>query len=388
MKKLKVRFLTNPSRTNKEGLTPLELILSLDGKHSSIRTGKFIKPNLWDSSKQKVKGNKEINDFMEALKNKVFGIETSILKADLPLTLEVIKDKLNDREISNTLIGLINKFDNDLCKQVANNTLTESTYLKYRQNEKHIRAYLKSIGKNDLNVDLINGDFINSYFNYLLTTCKNNTAVGIVGKLKRIIGYGLSFGYIKTDPFQFVSFRKEKSETIQYLTEVEVNKIALLEIEDKELNQIRDIFIFCCLTSLSYIDCVRLRKKHIFTGLKGRWIVINRQKNGNEQRIPLLLTAERILEKYNYVLPVPSNQKYNKRLKEIAQMAGIEMELHSHVARHTSATLLLNNNISIEAVAKILGHSSTVMTNHYAKMLDETVFEQVNTNFQYKFQVV
>jgi translation initiation factor IF-2 len=128
MKKLKVRFLTNPSRTNKEGLTPLEIVLSLDGNKTSIRTGKFIKPNLWDSSKQKVKGNKEINDFMEALRNKVFQIETSFLKADLPLTLEALKDKLNDREISNTLIGLINKFDSDLCKLVANNTLAESTY--------------------------------------------------------------------------------------------------------------------------------------------------------------------------------------------------------------------------------------------------------------------
>jgi site-specific recombinase XerD len=321
---------------------------------------------------------------MDALRNKVFQIETSIIRANLPLTLENVKDKLNDRESSNTLINLINKFDTELRKNITSGQYSESTYLKYQQSDKHIRTYLKSLGKNDITMDNVNPSFIKSYFDYLLTAMQNNSAIMILSKLKRVINYGLSFNYILSDPFIGISFHMEKTET-DYLTEAEVNRIALLEIEDKELNQIRDVFVFSCLTGLSYIDCVKLRKRDIHTGLKSRFIIKKRQKTGIEQRIPLLLLPERILEKYHYTLPVPSNQKYNKKLKEIAKLAGITKELHTHVGRHTAATLLLNNKISLEAVAKILGHSDTKMTAHYANLLDSSIETEIEDNLKYKF---
>ncbi|KAA6311486.1 hypothetical protein EZS27_037392 [termite gut metagenome] len=180
---------------------------------------------------------------MDALRNKVIGIETAILRANLPLTLDNIKDKLNDRESSNILINLINKFDMELRKNIANGQYSESIYLKYQQSDKHIRTYLKSLGKNDITMDNVNSSFIKSYFDYLLTCMQNNSAIMIMSKLKRIINYGLSFNYITSDPIVNISFHMEKTET-DYLTEAEVNRIALLDIEDKELNKIRDVFVF------------------------------------------------------------------------------------------------------------------------------------------------
>lgn len=95
-------------------------------------------------------------------------------------------------------------------------------------------------------------------------------------------------------------------------------------------------------------------------------------------KIPLLPVAEQLLERYDYKLPFPSNQKMNSYLKEIAAICGIKKELHTHIARHTAATLFLNNGLSIESTASILGHTNTKQTQHYAKLLDNTVMKQTS----------
>ena len=104
-----------------------------------------------------------------------------------------------------------------------------------------------------------------------------------------------------------------------------------------------------------------------------------RTKTGVIYIIPLSSTAIEILERYDYSLPIISNQRYNSYLQEIAEICGIGKNLTSHIARHTAATLLLNSGISIDVVAKILGHSNTKMTQHYAKLLDKTV---INTKIE------
>ncbi len=103
------------------------------------------------------------------------------------------------------------------------------------------------------------------------------------------------------------------------------------------------------------------------------YIKKNRVKTGIEYVIPLDDVALEILQRYDYKLPVLSNQRYNAYLKEIADICGINKRLTSHLARHTAATLMLNAGISMDVVAKILGHSNTAMTAHYAKMMDKTI---------------
>ena len=103
------------------------------------------------------------------------------------------------------------------------------------------------------------------------------------------------------------------------------------------------------------------------------YIQKNRVKTGVQYTIPLNDIALDILRRYDYQLPVLTNQRYNSYLKEIADICGIEKNLTSHLARHTAATLMLNSGISIDVVAKILGHRNTQMTAHYAKMLDKTI---------------
>lgn len=105
----------------------------------------------------------------------------------------------------------------------------------------------------------------------------------------------------------------------------------------------------------------------------------NRAKTKQTFTIPLLSPALAVLKKYQNKLPVISNVKYNEYLKVIAQAAGIDKPVSSHWARHTGATLLLNESgMDLKTVAKICGHSSFKITEQvYANMLDDTVVDKM-----------
>ena len=108
------------------------------------------------------------------------------------------------------------------------------------------------------------------------------------------------------------------------------------------------------------------------------WIVKPRQKTKIISHIPLLPIAKELWEKYDYKLPVLTNQKYNSYLKELADVCGINKNFHSHLARHTFATILLNNGVDMVSVSKILGHSNSRITEKtYAQMMPETIMKRV-----------
>jgi len=154
------------------------------------------------------------------------------------------------------------------------------------------------------------------------------------------------------------------------------------------INQIRDIFLFCCYTGLAYIDVKNLRRSQIVLGIDGeKWIITQRQKTESPTRLPLLPQAMEIIERYSnhpkcevkgLVLPVLSNQKMNSYLKEIADLCEIDKPLTFHIARHTfAATITLGNGVPIETVSKMLGHKSLKQTQHYAKILDTKISQDM-----------
>ena len=127
---------------------------------------------------------------------------------------------------------------------------------------------------------------------------------------------------------------------------------------------------------------------NISLGIDGdKWIFKNRQKTETASKIPLLPVAQEIINKYaehpvckneNRLLPILSNQKMNAYLKEIVDVCEIEKELTFHIARHTFATTVtLTNGVPIESVSKMLGHKNLRTTQHYAKVLDKKVGEDM-----------
>jgi site-specific recombinase XerD len=174
----------------------------------------------------------------------------------------------------------------------------------------------------------------------------------------------------------------------EFLSQEEVITIYTKQFKTERLNLVKDIFVFSCFTGLAYIDVKNLTKSHINIGIDGgKWIFTNRQKTETASRIPLLPIAEEIIQKYqnhpecinkDKLLPVLSNQKMNAYLKEIADICEIEKDLTFHIARHTFATTItLTNGVPIESVSKMLGHKNLKTTQHYAKVLDRKVSEDM-----------
>lgn len=172
------------------------------------------------------------------------------------------------------------------------------------------------------------------------------------------------------------------------LTEDELKRMIELDLKAfPRLDVVRDTFVFCCFTGLAFIDIQTLKRSDISVDAEGNmWIRKKREKTDELSVIPLLEVPRKLIEKYKehpkvmldgVVIPVISNQRNNAYLKELADLAKINRHLTSHIARHTFATVSLNNHVPIETISKMLGHSDIKTTQIYAKMLDRTVYEDM-----------
>lgn len=196
--------------------------------------------------------------------------------------------------------------------------------------------------------------------------------------LHRYIKEAINRGFCKFDPYLQFEVKKGKSKDPVFLIESEVEKIKKWKPVSEKLEHVKDMFIFQCFTGMAYVDMANFSKSDIFE-VDGRSVIKSTREKTDESFITLLLPeAKYILEKYDYELPVISNQKYNDYLKILGAGAGITKTLTTHVARHTFATYLINKDIPIESVSRAMGHSNIKMTQHYAKMLGKKVVEDMS----------
>lgn len=243
--------------------------------------------------------------------------------------------------------------------------------------ERFIRLF-KKYGKISTFNDITEANII-AYDKYLSSTGMKTYSIwnNYHRFLNSFIMDAIDAGYIAKNPYKWVNIYKGKDEGInKYLTLEEFRRIQSIKLPTVSLERVRDVFVFQTYTCLSYTDLRDFNVSKIVT-VKGMKVYTgNREKTGKGFTIPLLPTAIDILHKYNNVLPIISNVKYNQYLKVIAQAAGIDKPVSTHWARHTGATILLNAGIPMQIVSKICGHSSTKITEQvYAKLLDETVVD-------------
>ncbi|MFV5701756.1 tyrosine-type recombinase/integrase [Flavobacterium sp. XS2P12] len=256
---------------------------------------------------------------------------------------------------------------------------------------KHTIEFLQwKYSVSDIDIKHIDHSFITEYEFYLRSVrkCANNTAVKYIKNFKKIIKICISNGWLDKDPFADYKSKIREVER-DYLTQEEVQDIYSKVFATERLNQVKDIFVFSCFTGLTYIDVKNLTVSNISMGIDGgKWIFTHRQKTETASRIPLLPIPEELILKYanhpqcineDKLLPVLSNQKMNSYLKEIADVCGIKKDLTFHIARHTFATTVtLTNGVPMESVSKMLGHKNIRTTQHYAKVLDRKVSEDMD----------
>jgi len=279
---------------------------------------------------------------------------------------------------------------NEKVETLVGKEFVQGTLNRYKVLKKHLAFFLAfKYDVKDIDMRNIDIAFLNEFDYYLRSekSCANNYTVKMIKNLGKIINISFENGHIQTNPFACYKGRTKKVDRY-FLNQEEIQVIADKKFVSERLDIIRDVFLFCCFTGLAYADVQKLQKTHISKGIDGEyWIIKNRQKTNIRSAIPLLPSAVTIINKYKnhpvclnkgLIFPVPSNQKMNEYLKEIADLCGIEKKLTSHIARHTFATTVtLLNGVPIESVSKMLGHTNIRTTQHYAKILDIKVSEDM-----------
>ena len=320
----------------------------------------------------------------------VYSAHRELMEKDTPLTAQNLKKKLfGDGKEKISLIEVFNQHNSQL-EELVNKEYASATVKRYATALRHLVNFLKwKYNTEDYNVKEIDHAFITSFDFYLRSVreCNNNSTFKYIKNLKKIIGICMSNGWLTTNPFKNYKI-KIKEVQREVLSEEELARLSSKCFLNTRIESTRDVFLFCCFTGLSYTDVKKIRRSMICTGIDGeKWIFTNRQKSKEPSRVPLLPIAIAILRKYNdhpkcinedLALPVCSNQKMNAYLKEIADLCNIQKDLTSHIARHTFATTVtLSNGVPIESVSKMLGHRNLRTTQHYAKILDRKVSEDM-----------
>lgn len=377
---MKVNFLIRKNNGDKNGLLPIEMTICVNGKRRFISTGRKVHLKHFNAKTQTVKGNSELNEFLSALRNKVYSVETLLINKGVAVTIENVIDyyRYGDEDHSITLLTLWDKLAKYDQKRMEQKLISPSTLEKYLVTKDYVKKYLKDeLKRDDILIKNITPSFINNLYVYLLRFMSNNTAIHKMKQINRLFRYAQDEGYISKSPCK-TKFKEEKITTTP-LTLEEVNVIRKKKIEIERLSKIRDLFVFCCFTGLSFSDLMTLNSNDFQTDDEGiKWIIKKRHKTKIVATIPLLPVAIEILNKYNYQLPKISNVKYNAYLKELGDLCGIKQNLHSHLARHTFATILLNSGLDLVYVAKCLGHSSTKITEStYAKVLPNILVQKI-----------
>ena len=385
--KLSILFYAKRAKTTSDGLLPIYLRVTVDGERIEFSTKRYTHPDKWSIEGSCMKGTtteaKATNSYLDALKGKVYEYQQQLIREDEPVNAENMRNKILGIEKRKHMLAAIFQQHNDEVKALIGKDYAPATHVRYETSLKHTVDFtLWKYKVSDIDIRKIDHEFITSYEFYLKTVCNccQNTTSKYIKNFGKIIRICLANGWLERNPF--INYKSKMVEVERaFLSQDEIETMFNKEFATDRLNQVKDIFLFSCFTGLAYSDVKKLSRKNIGIGVDSeRWIFINRTKTDTRSNIPLLPIASAILKKYDNhpqvvnqerLLPILSNQKMNSYLKEIADLCGINKELTFHIARHTFATTVtLSNGVPIESVSKMLGHKNLHTTQHYAKILD------------------
>ncbi|MCB0496162.1 MAG: site-specific integrase [Cyclobacteriaceae bacterium] len=374
-----------------KGKAPIYARITVNGKSTDISIKRSIEVENWSSGKSQVIGNRfessQINDYLAAVQTQLYDCKTQLERERKFVTAKAIKSRYTgEDQQSITLLHLVNYHNTEMKSE-----LTEGTLKNYRSTERYLKKFLKDkLKTTDIYLQELNYNFIKSFERYIRNNplqenspCNQNGIMKHMERLSKMVTMAVKEEWLEKDPFIKYKLKFEKTER-GYLDEDELFRIETTPMPTKGLELTRDVFVFACYTGLAYIETYNLSYQDISKGIDGEnWITGQRQKSKEFFGIPILPKAQEILDKYkndprainkNKCLYVYANQKINENLKKIAAICGITKHLTFYLARHTFATTItLANDIPIETVSEMLGHTKLTTTQIYAKVIRKKV---------------
>jgi len=377
-----------------KGALPIYLRITVNGERFEISTKRECEPEKWNSVSGRKNGTREdarvLNSYLDSMQLKVYDIQKQMLENNIELTAEKLRNRINGVSDKSKDILEIFQDHNDKLALMVGSDYALGTLGRYKTSYDHTKAFIEWKYKtSEFDINQLDYEFISEYAFWLKSEkcLGHNTAMKYLTNFKKIVIICVKKGWLMRDPFSNfkISLREVDREA---LTPVELQNISNKDFDNQRLEHVRDIFIFCCYTGLAYADVFKLKRSEIIDGVDGeKWLSIKRQKTDTPSRIPILPMAQIVLDKYasspecvtkDKLLPVLSNQKMNSYLKEIGDVCRINKVITFHLARHTFATTItLTNGVPIESVSKMLGHRNIKTTQHYAKIVDKKISDDM-----------
>lgn len=362
-----LRFVFDRKKTaTKKHKASVQIEVLSERKRKYIGTGVKLYSDQWDERK-KVINSMQMLELNRALDEQIRIIQdwvNELIRKREPFDFEKLERFIKFSNKSENFIEFIER------RIEERQDITESTKKTHRTFSESLRLFERITYFSDLTKENITiyDDWLHEK-GYSQPTVHNYHK-----RMKRYINEAIKFELIDKDPYSGLHFERGKHQIRKYLTEDELKKIIEAEIPSKTVRQVRDLFVFQAYTGISYADLAKFDFKKDIAKKNGKMVIHDvRQKTEETYFIVLLSPALEVLERYKFILPVISNQQYNLRLKIVADYAKIDKNLTVHMARHTFATMCLNNGVKIENVSKMLGHSNIKTTQEYAKVLNSEV---------------
>lgn len=367
----KIQFYARESKKDKNGLVHIEMSVNINQKRVFINLPMQVEPKKFNSKRQP----KEYEDYIALMRTRVNEILVEMMAHKEPITAERIREYVRSGGFKSYTVE---DMFNDYLSIISKRKLSSGVHRKY---ELVKELYLEDNNGKD-EVTAITPHSISQFQAKLYGKYESSTAAGYMTKMKTFVKYAIDNGKITINPFNGIKITKE-DKPIEFLTESEMETLSNADIENKSLRNVLDLFLFQAASGLSYADIVELKKEDIQDDGNGHYFIHKtRVKTGSEYTAVILPQGMKVLEKYDYQLNVISNQKMNSYLHIIERQIGFKKSLHSHLARHTYCTLLLNKGIRLEVVSKAAGHKSTKITQKfYAHLHNETIVNEVAAAF-------
>jgi len=400
---LKIIFYLKSGKDNKKGESPIFARISYNQKSTTLATGKYILKERWQFTNNlrnvlKIEKEKVLKSRLDLIKLNIEKKFNEMTKETLDVSLQLLKNEFTGKtktivkakEIS--ILEVIDKYIKYFEKKVTANERSEASLQKYERSKKLLITFMKKHYKiGDLPVNEVSSAFIYNLESFLKYESnyngrigiQNNSVVKYMRMYKTCCKHNIKMGIIDKNPFNIYDGKINTKDAV-FLTQKELDSIENKKISFKRLEKVRDIFLFSCYTGYAPVDALNLTSSNIFQDSnENLWILTNRTKTEIRANVPLLPPALKIINKYKNqqigLIPRISNQKMNAYLKEIADLCEINKNLTWYVSRHTFATTVtLANGVRIENVSSMMGHTNIKQTQHYAKVLDENVMEDMS----------
>lgn len=380
-------YYINRSKVKADGTTAIWCRITIDGKQAVLSTGIYCNPDDWNSKKGEVKDIRT-NGLLSQYRQNIENSYDDLLKKQGVVSAELLKNTITMENSLPTTLLQTGKRELERLEKRSVEIQSRSTYRQSVQTQGSLRQYIESVyHMDDMPLGDITEQFGRNYKTFLLRDLGSSTDKmnKCLCWLNRLLFLAVDREIIRANPIEDVEYEKKNPPRLKHISRNELKRLMATPFEDRNMELARRMFIFSSFCGLAYVDIYRLYPHHIGETADGRKYI--RQKRGKtnvEAFVPLHPVAERILSLYNTtddtkpVFPLPIRNILWHEIHSIGNALEFEDNLSHHQARHTFGTLLISAGISIESIAKMMGHTNIISSQIYAKITDDKISKDMD----------